>query len=322
MSPSTIEDQVTSAVSKLEESVVSIGSVKLHRDNRFGIVPLEGQGTGVIVDERGYIATNNHVVDDSARVQVTLKDGRTFVGEVVGADRSTDVALIKVDADHLPAASLGDSEHLKVGQFVLAIGNALGLPGAPTVSLGVISALGRPLPGSSHILEGLIQTDASINPGNSGGPLVDLNGNVIGLNTAMIAFAQGVGFAIPVHTVKDVVDQILKNGRVIRPWLGVSGLDMSPAMARRYSLPVESGVLLAEIAEGSPAYEAGLRVGDILVQAEDREVKGMKDLLAALAGQPIGGTLRLSLLRTGRKYDTSVKLMEAPAQHMQVRRRE
>lgn len=317
----SIEDQITEAVAKLEESVVSIDSTRLARDYRFGVVPLEGQASGVIIDEKGYIVTNNHVIDDAARVQVTLKDGRTFMGEVVGTDPATDVALIRVDANNLPAAKLGDSEKLKAGQIVLAVGNALGLPGAPTVSMGVISALGRPLPGTDFVLEGLIQTDASINPGNSGGPLADLNANVIGINTAMIPFAQGVGFAIPAHTVKRVIEQILQNGRVVRPWLGISGVDMNPAIARRYNLPLESGVLLVEIGSESPAYEAGLRVGDILVQMGEQEIKDMKDLVLALSKLSIGEVLKIALVRMGRKYDTSVRLVEAPSQVLPRRRR-
>ncbi len=321
MTLTSIEDQITEAVAKLEESVVSIDSTRLARDYRFGIVPLEGQASGVIIDEKGYIVTNNHVIDDAARVQVTLKDGRTFMGEVVGTDPATDVALIRVEANNLPAAKLGDSEKLKVGQIVLAVGNALGLPGAPTVSMGVISALGRPLPGTDFVLEGLVQTDASINPGNSGGPLADLNANVIGINTAMIPFAQGVGFAIPAHTVKRVIEQILENGRVVRPWLGISGVDMNPAIARRYNLPLESGVLLVEIGRESPAYEAGLRVGDILVQMGDQKVKDMKDLVLSLSKLSIGDVLKITLVRMGRKYDTSVRLVEAPSQVLPRRRR-
>lgn len=321
MTLTSMEDQITEAVAKLEETVVSIDSTRLARDYRFGVVPLEGQASGVIIDEKGYIVTNNHVIDDAARVQVTLKDGRTFMGEVVGTDPATDVALIRVDANNLPAAKLGDSEKLKTGQIVLAVGNALGLPGAPTVSMGVISALGRPLPGTDFVLEGLIQTDASINPGNSGGPLADLNANVIGINTAMIPFAQGVGFAIPAHTVKRVIEQILQNGRVVRPWLGISGIDMNPAIARRYNLPLESGVLLVEIGRESPAYEAGLRVGDILVQMGDQEVKDMKGLVLALSKLSIGEVLKIALVRMGRKYETSVRLVEAPSQVLPTRRR-
>ncbi|MCL5319229.1 MAG: trypsin-like peptidase domain-containing protein [Thaumarchaeota archaeon] len=311
MNIAEFEDQITSVVSKIEENVVSIGSVKLARDYRFRVVPLEGQASGVIIDPRGYIVTNNHVVDEADRVQVTLKDGRTFIGEVVGTDPATDLALIRVDAEDLPAANLGDSEKLKVGQIVLAIGNALGLPGAPTVSMGVISARGRPLPGTDFVLEGLIQTDAAINPGNSGGPLVDINGNVIGINTAMIPLAQGIGFAIPASTVTEVIEQIRQHGRVIRPWLGISGVDINRAVARKYELPIETGVLILEVGVDSPAYETGLKQGDILVETQGLEIKQMKDLLRTLSKANIGDVLRLTIIRNGRRYETSVRLVES-----------
>ncbi len=312
MDLAALDDQIIKAVEKLSESVVSIESVRLARDYRFGVVPLEGQASGVIIDTKGYIVTNNHVVDDAAKVQVTLKDGRTFVGEVIGTDPATDVALVRVEAANLPVANLGDSEKLRVGQIALAIGNALGLPGAPTVSMGVVSALGRPLPGTDFVLEGFIQTDAAINPGNSGGPLADLSGNVIGINTAVIPFAQGVGFAIPTHAVKRVVEQILLHGRVVRPYLGISGIDVNPAITRRFKLPVDSGVLLADVGRGSPAHEAGLRSGDILVKIGEHEIKNMRDLIVALSGNSVGEVLKMHLLRNGRAYETSVRLVESP----------
>jgi serine protease Do len=309
---SDLNDQIIKAVEKLSGSVVSIDSVRLARDYRFGVVPLEGQASGVIIDSTGYIVTNNHVIDGAAKVQVTLKDGRTFLGEVVGTDPATDVALVRVDGVNLPVAKLGDSENLKAGQIVLAIGNALGLPGGPTVSMGVIGALGRPLPGTDFVLEGFIQTDAAINPGNSGGPLADLSGSVIGINTAMIPFAQGVGFAIPTHTVNRVVEQILRHGRVVRPFLGISGVDMNPAMARRFNLPVDSGVLLAEVGRDTPAYEGGLRSGDIIVRVGDQEIKQMRDLLLSLSAVSVGNVLLIHFMRGGREYDTSVRLVESP----------
>jgi S1-C subfamily serine protease len=230
------------SIDKLNESVVSIEIMRLQRNFGFGVVPLEGQGSGVIIDPRGYIITNNHVIDGASRVQVHLRDGTSFEGQVIGHDPATDVALIRVKTNEtLPAASLGNSDDLKVGQFALAIGNALGLPGGSTASLGVIGALGRPLPWAEFIFEGLIQTDAAINPGNSGGPLADIEGNVVGINTAMVPYAQGVGFAIPINAVKRVVEQIFENGRVVRPWLGISGLNLNKQIARRYNLHVESG---------------------------------------------------------------------------------
>jgi len=315
-----LESQITGAIEKLSESVVGIDSTKLTRDYRYGLVPIEGQGSGVIIDPSGTIVTNHHVIDDASKVQVHLKDGRTLVGEVIGSDEATDIALVRVKAENLPSAALGDSESLKVGQFVLAIGNALGLPGAPTVSMGVISALWRPLPGTDFVLEGLVQTDAAINPGNSGGPLADLDGRVIGINTAMIPFAQGVGFAIPSDTIKRIIEQISKNGRVVRPWLGISGLDVNPSIARRYGLSVESGVLLAEVMRDSPAHAAGLREGDIVVGIGETKVEQMKGLVTALSKSTIGDRVTVSFVRTGTTYEADIRLAETPTPLLTRRR--
>jgi len=312
MTLALLEEQMTAAVEKLSHSVVSISSTRFARGFFPGRIPVEGQGSGVIIDPRGYIITNNHVIDHADQVQVTLRDGTTLLGRAAGSDPATDIALIRVEGDNLPAAELGDSEKLKVGQIAIAIGNSLGLPGGHTVSAGVVSALGRPLPGADLIFEGLIQTDASINPGNSGGPLADLNGRVIGINTAMIPFAQGVGFAIPINTVKRIADQLAEKGRVVRPWLGISGTGLDPAVAKRYDIPTDAGVLVAGVVPGGPAYEAGLNVGDVLVKIEPYEVRDMGDLLAALSKLPIGGVVALTVLRAGRTYSTSLKLVEAP----------
>src|SRR5229473_6363708 len=306
------ESQITTAVEKLSESVVNIDSVRVARNYGYGFVPIEGKGSGVIIDPRGYVITNNHVIDGAARVQVHLKDGRSYVGEVVGADSQTDVAVIKVDAENLPAASLADSEKLKVGQIVLAIGNSLGLQGGPTVSMGVVSALGRPLPGADFIFEGLVQTDTAINPGNSGGPLADIGGNVIGMNTAMIPFAQGVGFAIPVNTMKWVVQQILEKGRVIRPWLGISGANMSQAIARRYDLPADSGVLVVEVDARGPAYRSGLRVGDVIIGIGSQTINQMKDVLSALSKLAIKEEVEVDFIRLNAKRKALLRLKESP----------
>lgn len=310
-----LQDQLVQSIEKLNESVVSIESMRLQRNLRYMVVPLQGQGSGVIIDPRGYIITNNHVVDGASRVQVHLKDGRSFEGQVIGHDPATDVALIRVRTENetLPAASLGNSDALKVGQFALAIGNALGLPGGSTASLGVISALGRPLPSAEFIFEGFIQTDAAINPGNSGGPLADINGNVIGINTAMVPYAQGVGFAIPINAVKRVVEQIFANGRVVRPWLGISGLNLTQQIARRYNLQSESGVLVMDLSRG-PAFEAGLRQGDVIVRVADQDIKQMKDLLVALSKLEVGSIIRLEYLRMGMQRETSLRLVEIPPQ--------
>jgi S1-C subfamily serine protease len=311
MALSGFENQVTQAVEKLSETIVSVSSMRLER-RFFGIVPSEGQGSGIILDRKGLIVTNNHVIDGANQVHVSLKDGRTFTGEVVGSDEATDVAIIRVDASDLPAAELGDSEALRVGQIVLAIGNALALPGGPTVSMGVLSAKGRPLPGSDFIFEGLLQTDAAVNPGNSGGPLADLDGRIIGITTLMIPFAQGMGFAIPINTVKKIAQEILENGRVTRRWIGISGIDVTPQLARRYNLQTESGFLVAEVVPRSPAEYAGLRNGDVVVGAAGGEVKHTKDLLLAISRVQPGGSIRLNVNRLGRRGDLDVRPSEAP----------
>ncbi len=275
-------------------------------------MPLEGQGSGIIIDPRGLVVTNNHVIEGASQVHVGLKDGRTFTGEVVGADEATDVAVIRVNASDLPAAELGDSEALKVGQFVLAIGNALALAGGPTVSLGVLSAKGRPLPGTDFIFEGLLQTDAAVNPGNSGGPLADLEGRVIGVTTMMIPYAQGMGFAIPVNTVKKIAQEIVETGRVSRRWIGISGVDVGPQLARRYGLQTQSGFLVAEVVPSSPADHAGLRSGDVIFGAGGSEVRHTKDLLMAISKTNAGQPIRLEVDRMGNRGAFDVRPSEAP----------
>jgi serine protease Do len=289
----SLESQITGAVERLSESVVSIDSVRVTRDFAYGVVPIEGKGSGLIIDSKGYVITNNHVIDGAAKVHV--------------------------EAENLPAAILGDSEQLKVGQLALAIGNTLGLQGGPTVSLGVVSALGRPLPGADFIFEGLIQTDTAINPGNSGGPLADISGNVIGMNTAMIPYAQGVGFAIPVNTIKWVMQQIREKGRVVRPWLGIYGTTLNEALARRYDLPAESGVLVVEVDARGPAYRSGLRVGDVIIGIGTQTINQMKDVLSALSKHAISEEVDLRFIRTGTKRVTRLLLQETPLQTVQRR---
>lgn len=319
MALSGFESKVTDSVDKVSESLVTINSMRLER-SFYGLVPSEGQGSGIVLDRNGLIITNNHVIDGATRVHVNLKDGRTLVGEVVGSDEQTDVAVVKVDAENLPAADLGDSEVLKVGQFVLAIGNALGLPGGPTVSMGVLSAIGRPLQGADFIFEGLLQTDAAVNPGNSGGPLADLDGRVIGINTAMVPFAQGVGFAIPINTVKRIATEILEKGRVTRPWIGIAGVDLNPQLARRYGMATESGFLIAELVRGSPAHTAGLREGDVIVAAGGAEVRRTKDLLVQISKVAEGESLLLEVDRRGNQLAIKVRPAEAQQPIIRFRR--
>ncbi len=308
-----LESRITAAITAVGPSVVSVESLRLQRRNRWGEPwGAQAQATAFVIDPAGYLVTNQHVVEGAARLKVTLPDGRELAGEVVGGDAVTDIALVKVDAPGLAAARLGRSEDLRVGQMVLAIGNALGLPGGPTVSSGVVSALGRPLPGSDFVFEGLIQTDAAINPGNSGGPLVDLSGGVIGVNTAMIPFAQGVGFAIPIHAVARIADELRSKGRVVRPWMGVTVAELRPEIAHRYGLAPNSGLLIGEVAPRSPAHKAGLKAGDVVTRVGPTEVHSVRDLVGTLSNFPVGADVTIGYLRRGTAYATSVPLQETP----------
>jgi serine protease Do len=312
MALGVLEDEITGAVEKLGEHVVSISSRRVAFRGRRGIVPEEGNGSGVVVDASGLIVTNNHVIEDATQIGVTLRDGREFSAELVGADPGTDLALVKIDAGDLPAATFADSEKLKVGQLVLAIGNTLGLPGGPSVSTGVVSAIGRTMPFSQFVTEGLLQTDAAINPGNSGGPLADRHGNVVGINTAMIPFAHGVGFAVPSNTVRWVVDELRQKGRVVRPYLGLVGVTVTPELARVHDLKLDHGILVVGIAPGTPAQRAGLRPGDIITRLADRDIGGMKDLLTTLSKSGVGADAPLAYHRGRAEQWTQVHLEENP----------
>lgn len=211
-------DLITDAVEKISKSTVNIASVRIVQDQLFRLFPIEGVGSGVIIDENGHILTNNHVVDGAHRLKITLTDGRVLNGKVIGKDEITDLAVVKVDRfsdnNNLPYAQLGNSGNLKIGQIVIAIGNPFGLTGGPTVTAGIVSSLCRKIQFESGILE-LIQTDAAINPGNSGGPLVNTNGEVIAVNTAKMPYAHGIGFAVPINTAKSIMGDLIENGRVI-----------------------------------------------------------------------------------------------------------
>ena len=309
---SAFESRITNAVEAVGPSVAGVESLHLARRHRGGEIGVPARATAVVIDRAGFLITNQHVVEGATRIRVHLADGRELDGEVVGGDERTDVALLRVDGIDVPPARLGESENLRVGQLVLAVGHALGLPGGPTVSVGVVSALGRPLPGSDFIFEGLIQTDAAINPGNSGGPLVDLEGAVVGINSAMVPFAQGVGFALPIHAVARIADELRRNGRVVRPWVGVMVAELGPDLARQYSLPPWSGLLVADVVARSPAHRAGIRAGDLLREVGPFGVTRVRDLLEALAKFPVGSEVPLALQRRGAPIVVNVPLQEPP----------
>lgn len=314
------EDRVTEVVSKVREGVVMVTSHR-YRMGRYGEVrPLDGAASGIIVSSSGYIVTNHHVIQDHHGLQVTTGSGEVHDAEVIGSDPATDVAILKIDARGLNPLKLGDSDKLAAGKLVVAIGNALGLPGDPTVSLGVISAIGRPMPWADFIFEGLLQTDAAINPGNSGGPLATLDGEVVGMNTAIVAFAQGVGFAIPSETIRRVMEQILDHGRVIRPWIGISGLTVNESMRNMGNFTGIKGVAVVRVSSGSPAHLAGIKPWDVIVSIDGGTVENLRGLLEKLSKSSIGRTVDLEIIRNGRNLQVPIGLMEMPEHYLEYGR--
>ena len=262
-------------------------------------------GSGFIIDKAGYIVTNNHVIEDADEVQVKLKSGDEYDAEIVGRDPNTDLALIKIKSgDNFPFVKLGDSQMLKVGEWVVAIGNPFGLE--DTVTAGIVSAKGRVI--GSGPYDDFIQTDASINPGNSGGPLLDMNGEVIGINTAIIASGQGIGFAIPVNLAKGIVEQLKKHGEVTRGWLGVAIQDLSRELAEYYGVETKKGVMVTEVFPGDPAAEAGMEARDIILEVNGKKIETTRDLTRLVADIAVGNTAEIKILRNGDTKTFTVKI--------------
>ncbi len=303
-----LNNEIGNIVERVEKSVVSINSTVHAGIFEYGTGNIKGSGSGFIVREDGYILTNNHVVQHSDSVEIILSDGRKYNGYVTGSDPETDLAVVKIDEINLPVLELGDSDTVKTGSIVLAIGNALGLPGGHTVSMGVISAKNRPMPWSDFIFEGLIQTDAAINPGNSGGPLVNMEGKAIGINTAIIAQASGIGFSIPSGTARRVMDDLIKSGHVNRQYIGISGIEMNEEIARRYNTGIDHGVLVARVESDSPAYNSDLRPGDVILKYGNNEIRSMKDLIKEVS--MTGNGTDIIFYRKGSKYKTSIQMPE------------
>jgi len=271
-----------------------------------------GSGSGVIIDPSGVILTNAHVVGEASSVTVDLADGRTLTAEVLGSDPTIDIAVLRVPAENLPAAPLGDSDLLEPGQAAIAIGNPFGLE--RTITIGVISAVNRSPRGFP--LEGLVQTDAAINPGNSGGPLIDSQGQVIAINTAVLrpqgGAAEGLGFGIPINMAQHAAQQILTVGRVIRPFIGISYLDLTPEVAERFDLAAREGIIVGEVAPQSPAAEAGIQQGDIITAIDDSPIVQGADLRRTLRQLTPGTVVTFSLLRDDQTLSVTVELATAP----------
>jgi S1-C subfamily serine protease len=306
---------VAQIAATVRPAVVSISTRSQSVDFFLNPVQQEGAGSGFVFDARGYIATNDHVVRDARNIQVTLPDGRTFDNvKVVGQDQRTDLAVLKVEGANLPVARIGDSDQLRVGDWVVAIGNALGLEGGPTVTAGVVGATGRSIQeNNGFVLEDLLQTDAAINPGNSGGPLVDLNGRVVGINTAIDTRGQGIGFAISVNGARAIFDELIDKGRVVRGVLGVEVATVTPATAGRLGISRNQGALIARVQTGGPADRAGLLARDVIVSIDGQPVKNQRDLLRYLANKKPGDRVTVVAVRNSDERSVALTLDESPS---------
>ena len=274
-------------------------------------------GSGFIIDKSGLVVTNNHVIEDADQIKVKLGDDKEFDAEVVGRDPNTDLALIKIkSAKDLPSIKLGDSDKLKVGQWVVAIGSPFGLE--RTVTAGIVSAKGRVI--GSGPYDDFIQTDASINPGNSGGPLLNMDGEVIGINTAIVASGQGIGFAIPINLAKGVIAQLKTEGEVTRGWLGVAIQDITSELAEYYGIKDKKGVFVAEVFEGDPAAEAGIQAKDIIIAVNDNKIENSRQLTGMIAQLKVGEKAKVTVLRGGKKKNYNVKIAKRPEKRLAGRR--
>jgi len=312
--------------------VVFVTSTVLNQDFFFRVMPERGTGSGFIIDDRGYILTNSHVVENADTLEVTLADKSKVPAKLVGRDSNSDIAVIKISVpkEKLSPLKLGDSSQLQVGQLAIAIGNPFGLE--RTVTKGVVSAVGRTLKSETgRQIRNVIQTDAAINPGNSGGPLLNSRGEVIGINTAMFTpsgGSVGIGFAVPINTAKALLPQLLARGRASHPWLGISGLDITPNVARTLSLPASEGVLIAQVTPNGPAAKAGLRGsqrrmrvgnvmvgvgGDIITSLDGEKIASVDDLTAFLdERKKAGDEVRVEVLRDGKPMAVMIRLGELP----------
>lgn len=310
---STDENLIVNAIEKVSKSVVNIASVRMVKDQLLRIFPVEGVGSGVIIDKKGYILTNYHVIDKADKLKITTTDGNFFDGFVVGTDKVTDLAIVRIESkEAFSFAELGNSENLRIGQIVIAIGNPFGLSGGPTVTAGIISSLNRNLQFENGIME-LIQTDAAINPGNSGGPLIDTNGKVIGINTAKIPYAQGMGFAIPINVAKTIQLDLIEKGQVTnRPWIGITTIKITRQLARHYGLPTGEGILVAEVQQNSPAGLADLRKGDIIESLDGKRITDPMQISSNIRKKNVKDKVVVRINRYGRQFDREIELLARP----------
>lgn len=304
---------VVRAAKLVGPTVVGITNKAVAHDWFNNPVETEGVGSGVIFRKDGYIVTNNHVISGAKELIVSLPDGRSLKGKLIGADEMTDLAVVKVDAKDLPAASFGDSDKIVVGEPAIAIGNPMGLEFKGSVTSGVISALNRTLDISDKRVK-LLQTDAAINPGNSGGALVNADGEVIGINSAKVAAngVEGMGFAIPINTVQNIINEIMDKGYVARPYLGVSVFDPETAGRYGYQLNIDKGVYIFQLTLNGPCGKAGLQRGDIILKIDGEETNSVSDLRGKIAEKEVGDTVKVTFDRNGKEQSADVVLEEMP----------
>lgn len=308
---------VTKVVDKVSPTVVKIDVSHHYRRRGFRQRTesdqdrVNGSGSGVIFTPDGFILTNSHVIHDAAAINVVLADGRELKADLIGDDPFTDLAVVRIDAQDLPVAGLGDSQAIRIGQLVIAIGNPFGFQA--TVTTGVVSALGRSLRAEGgRLIDNVIQTDAALNPGNSGGPLVNSRGEVIGINTAAIPWAQGICFSIPINTAKLIAARLMKEGKVSRAFLGIAGqvVELSRAALRTHQLTGSRGVMVASAEKSGPAEKAGLQVGDVIVEAEGKRIESIDDLHRFLTSDMIGKAVGMTILRLEKKLSVSLTPQE------------
>ncbi len=274
-----------------------------------------GQGSGVIVSTDGYIVTNNHVIQNADSIRIRTNENKVYTAKLIGADPNTDIAIVKVEG-RFPAIAIGDSDKLRVGEWILAIGSPMSENLANTVTMGIVSAKGRSNVGLVE-MEDFIQTDAAINPGNSGGALLNLDGELVGINTAIASRTggfQGIGFAIPINMVRNIMKSIIETGKVVRPWVGIYPQDIDATMSRALNLPTRDGILVAQVVEDGPAKKAGLQDGDVILEVDGRKVTNSSQFRAYVASQMPGKRITLKINRDGRTRDISITLQELPAE--------
>ncbi|NLO82178.1 MAG: PDZ domain-containing protein [Clostridiales bacterium] len=313
-----VHASVSRIVKKVSPSVVGITTAHLQRDTLWEDAQvIEGIGSGVIVHPTGYILTNDHVVGGNpTNINVILQNGDELAGRTLWSDPTLDLAIIKVDAIDLPAAVLGDSQQLEVGDMAIAIGTPLGLQFKHTVTSGIISALNRtvqvPTERGQNFMEDLIQTDASINPGNSGGPLINARGEVIGINTIKVTSAEGIGFAIPIDIAKPIIKHFVEEGEFVTPYIGIVGFDREIARYYKQEKDIQEGVYVVDMDERGPAYKAGLRVDDIITHVGQKKVTKMLELRSAIYSYKVGDRVNIRFLRRGKEHLVEMTLVKKP----------